>query len=74
MDPMQAFADLQAQVAQLQAEVQFLRSITTTPSQPKPSLLDPKKFNGHPHKFNTWLPLIKAKLRVNSAAIGDTVA
>jgi len=74
MDPMQAFQDLQAQVAQLQAEVQFLRSITTTPSRPKPSLPDPEKFNGYSHKFDTWLPSIKAKLRVNNAAIGDTVA
>jgi len=29
---MQALADLQAQVGQLQAEIQFLRSNSTTPS------------------------------------------
>jgi hypothetical protein len=74
MDPMQAFENLQAQVAQLQAEVQFLRSNSTTPSRPKPSLPDPEKFNGYSHKFDTWLPSIKVKLRVDSAAIGDTVA
>ena len=74
MDPMQAITDLQAQVAQLQAEVQFLRSIPTTPSQPKLSLPDPEKFNGQSHKFDTWLPSIKGKLRVDNAAIGDSIA
>jgi Retrotransposon gag protein len=73
MDPMQAIANLQAQVAQLQSEVQILRSIST-PSRPKPSLPDPEKFNGQSHKFDTWLPSIKAKLRVDGAAIGDSVA
>jgi len=72
---MQAIADLQAQVGQLQAEIQFLRSsILTTPSRPKPSLPNPEKFNGQSSMFNTWLPSIKAKLRVNSTAIGDAVA
>jgi len=75
MDPQQAFESLQNQIAHLQAEIQFLRSsISTTPSRPKPSLPDPEKFNGHSHKFNTWLPSIKAKLRVDGTAIGDTVA
>jgi Retrotransposon gag protein len=50
-----------------------LRSIST-PSRPKPSLPDPEKFNGQSHKFNTWLPSIKAKLQVDGAAIGDSVA
>ena len=52
MDPMQAIADLQTQVAQLQAKIQFLCS-NSTPSRPKPSLPDPEKFNGQSHKFNT---------------------
>jgi hypothetical protein len=43
-------------------------------SCPKPSLPDPEKFNGQAHKFDTWLPSIKAKLRVDGPAIGDTVA
>ncbi|OCK88981.1 uncharacterized protein K441DRAFT_585772, partial [Cenococcum geophilum 1.58] len=43
-------------------------------SYPKPSLPNLEKFNGHSYKFNTWLLLIKAKLRVNNAAISDMVA
>lgn len=75
MDPMQqAIADLQAQVAQLSSENQFLRSLLTTPSRPKPSLPDPAKFDGKSYKFDTWLPAIKAKLRVDNAAIGDSIA
>jgi hypothetical protein len=74
MDPQQAFESLQNQIAHLQAEIQFLRSISTTPSQPKPSLPDPAKFDGHSYKFDTWLPAIKAKLWVDNAAIGDSVA
>jgi hypothetical protein len=70
MDPMQAIVSLQSQTAQLQSEIQFLRSS----SRPKPSLPDPEKFNGQSHKFDTWLPSIKAKLRVDNKAIGDSVA
>jgi len=55
----------------LQSEIQILRS---SPSRPKPSLPDPEKFNGLSHKFDTWLPLIKAKLQVDNKAIGDLVA
>ena len=57
----------------MQAEIQFLRSISTTPSRPKPSLPDPAKFDGQPYKFDTWLLAIKAKLRVNNTAIGDAI-
>jgi len=73
MDPQQAFESLQNQIAHLQAEIQFLRSTSTTPSRPKPSLPDPEKFNGQASMFDTWLPSIKAKLRVDGAAIGDIV-
>jgi hypothetical protein len=37
-------------------------------------LPDPEKFNGQTHKYDTWLPSIKAKLRVDGIAIGDTIA
>jgi hypothetical protein len=70
MDPIQAIVSLQTQIGQLQSEVQTLRSL----SCPKPSLPDPEKFNGQSHKFDTWLPSIKAKLRVDNKAIGDLVA
>src|ERR1700737_3214147 len=72
MDPMQAIATLQSQTAQVQSEIQFLRSSSS--SRPKPSLPDPEKFNGQSHKYDTWLPSIKAKLQVDGAAIGDTIA
>jgi hypothetical protein len=42
--------------------------------RPKPSLPDPERFIGQQYKFDTWLLLIKAKLRVDGNAIGDTVA
>jgi hypothetical protein len=48
--------------------------LTKASAKPKASLPDPKKFNGLAHKFDTWLPSIKAKLRVNGAAIGDAIA
>ena len=73
MDPMQAIASLQAQIEQLRSEIQFLQS-NSYPSQPKPSLPDPEKFNGQSHKFDTWLLSIKAKLQVDNMAIGDSVA
>jgi len=44
------------------------------PQRPKPSLPDPEKFTGQSLKFDTWLPSIKAKLRIDSLAIGDPVA
>lgn len=46
----------------------------TSKPKPKPSHSDPEKFSGEPHKFDTWLPSIKAKLRVDGKAIGDVVA
>jgi hypothetical protein len=66
-------ATLQTQVGQLQAEIQSLRT-TSTPSRPKPALPDPEKFNGQSHRFDTWLPSIRAKLRVDGTAIGDSIA
>jgi len=51
MDPIQAIVSLQSQIAQLQSEIQILRSSPS--SRPKPSLPDPKKFNGQSYKFDT---------------------
>ena len=42
MDPRQQLAAMQAQITQLQSEIQALRSH----SRPKPALPDPDKFNG----------------------------
>jgi hypothetical protein len=74
-----AITELQAEV-QRQAEViqqqgNSLLLLQARPStKPKSSLPHPEKFNGQVHKFDTWLPLIKAKLRVNSEAISDATA
>ena len=71
---------VQATITELREEVQRQRDkINTLRSQrattrPKPCLLDPEKFSGQAHKFNTWLPSIHAKLRVDGEAIGDTTA
>jgi hypothetical protein len=77
MDPIQtAIAELQAEVRRQRDEIQFLRNQPQDrlKTKPKPSLPDPEKFSGQSHKFDTWLPSIKAKLRIDSEAIGDTVA
>jgi hypothetical protein len=37
-------------------------------------LPDPEKFNSQTHKYDTWLSSIKAKLRVDSIAIGNSIA
>ena len=62
----------QAEVIQNQGnELLLLRTRPSTNQKPRSSLPDPEKFNGQAHKFDTWLPSIKAKLRVDSEAIGD---
>ena len=68
-----AIAELQAEVQRQRDEIAFLRSLATnrTSNKPKASLPDPEKFNGQAHKFDTWLPSIKAKLRVDGDIIGD---
>jgi hypothetical protein len=42
--------------------------------RPNPNHQDPEKFDGHAYKIDTWLPSIKAKLMVDGAMIGDSVA
>ena len=79
MDQLQIQAtlvDLQAELQRQRDEITFLRTVITTrtPSKPKPSLPDPEKFNGQAHKYNTWLPSIKAKLQVDGEAISDATA
>ena len=50
------------------------RTTSTNPRRPKPNLPNLEKFNGKTYKFNTWLPAIRAKLRIDSPAIGDSTA
>lgn len=65
-----AIAQLQAELQRQREEITFLRSNRST----KPCLPDPERFNGQSFKFDTWLPSIKAKLRVDGQAIGDPIA
>lgn len=79
MDPVQlqaTLSNLQAELQRQRDEITFLRTILTTKAsaKPKPSLPDPEKFTGQAYKFDTWLPSIKAKMRVDGEAIGDATA
>src|SRR5208282_2300372 len=56
-----------------QDEIVLLKQLRPQP-RPKPSLPDPEKFNGQAYKYDTWLPSIQAKLRVDGEAIGDPTA
>ncbi len=71
-----AITELQAELQRQRDEITFLRSIITNiaSAKPKASLPDPEKFSRHAQKFNTWLLLIRAKLQVDSNAIGDATA
>ena len=73
--PEQQLATLQEQVTNLQAQVMALQNVARY-SRPKPILPDPVKFDGKAYHFDTWLPSIKAKLRIDGAsgALGDSVA
>jgi hypothetical protein len=62
---------------QVQREFDGLRAEITTlraKNSQKLKLPDPEKFARLTYKFDTWLPLIKAKLRINGPAIGDSIA
>jgi len=58
---------------QLQAQLLAL-STAPTSARPKPALLDPAKFDSKAYHFNTWLLAIKAKIRVDGAALSDLIA
>ena len=67
----QTIAEFRAELQCQHEEILYLRS--HAPTRPKLSLPEPEKFNRQTHKFDTWLPSIKAKLRVDSTAIGDSI-
>jgi hypothetical protein len=69
-------AQRQRDVIQVQQdEINLLKqSQPALPTKPKASLPDPEKFNGQAYRYDTWLPSIRAKLRVDSSAIGDSTA
>ncbi|PMD27015.1 hypothetical protein NA56DRAFT_223969 [Hyaloscypha hepaticicola] len=74
MDPFQA--QVQREFDQLRVEVTILRAQlavqSITPHRAR--LPNPEKFAGSTYKFNTWLPSVKAKLRVDGPVIGDEIA
>ncbi|GAM37115.1 hypothetical protein TCE0_022r06746 [Talaromyces pinophilus] len=60
-----------ADIGRLRTVVQVLTlQIASSISRPKPTLPDPEKFAGSAQKYDTWLPSIIAKLRVDVDAIG----
>ncbi|SRR6266487_1860073 len=71
---------VQREFDQLRVEITTLRTAlaqaqsTRASAKPKASLPDPEKFAGSSYKFDTWLPSIRAKLRVDGTAIGDATA
>ena len=71
-------AEFQQEITALRAEVQALQAtvnlLAAPASRPKPALPIPTKFDGKAPRFKTWLPTIKAKIRVDGQAIGDNVA
>lgn len=67
--PQQQLTALQQQITTLQAHI-----ATLSPAQRKPVLPHVDKFEGTPYEWDTWRPMIKAKLRVDGAAIGDSIA
>lgn len=67
---------LNAQVQTLLEKIDHLRNIIDNKParRPKPCLPDPDKFSGAPFTWDTWLPSIQAKLRIDGAAIGGPEA
>ena len=82
MDPRQQLQELAARlesqstiIMSLQAQLSALSNTSApTPARPRPALPDPAKFDGKVYYFDIWLLAIKAKLRVDGAALGDSIA
>lgn len=70
MDPVTA-QQLVNKVAALESQVAMLEQRLL--GRPKARLPDPEKFTGAA-RYDTWLPLIKAKLRIDADAIGNDEA
>lgn len=71
-----AFNALQAEVNTLRSENASLRATLAAPpvARPRQQLPEPTKFDGKTHHFRTWLPAIRAKIRVDGQAIGQDTA
>lgn len=79
LNPQQQLNFLTEQVQEQSAQIRALQlalSATTSTHRPKPKpiLPDPVKFDSKSYHFDTWLPSIKAKLRVDDDALGDDIA
>ena len=83
MDPRQQLQELATRlesqatlIINLQGQLLALSNAASTNASVRlrPALLDPAKFDGKAYHFDTWLPAIKAKLRVDGAALGDSIA
>jgi hypothetical protein len=71
------FDGLRAEITTLRAALastQAQLTASTAKSSQESKLPDPEKFAGSTYRFDTWLPLIKAKLSVDGSAIGDSTA
>lgn len=68
-----ALTTLQNELQTLRNELSELRASQHLP-RPRQQLPEPAKFDGKPHHLRTWLPTIKAKIRVDGDAMGDPVA
>lgn len=66
----QAFQHQEQRIATLEAQLAALLAARQH-SRPRPILPDPEKFTGAT-RYDTWLPLIKAKLDVDGEAIGGS--
>ena len=62
--------ELRAQVKELQAAV----TQRTTTSRPRQVLPEPDRFDGYARDWDTWSMAMRAKLRIDGAAIGDEYA
>ncbi|EGZ76080.1 hypothetical protein NEUTE2DRAFT_146077 [Neurospora tetrasperma FGSC 2509] len=52
----------------------LVQALPKSSSKPKAGLPDVEKFNGAAYTFETWLPSIQAKLRIDGDAIGNAEA
>ena len=60
--------------SRLDTALSTIESLRTRTIQQKPYFPNVNKFDGVAHHFDTWLPLIEAKLHVNTHALGDSTS
>ena len=71
---LRAYIDELKQINQTDRARIHNHTTSTNPRKPKPNLPNPEKFHSKTYKFNTWLPAIRAKLRIDSPTIGNSTA